>query len=142
MTPSTLNPSDPEQAPHPPGELTDGIRVISEGDGKVMHVEMTGKLHKSDYDHFVPRVERAISANKKVRILVHMHRFHGWDAGALWQDAKFDLKHFNHMERLAIVGETTWEKWMAVFCKPFTTATIRYFTSEEMEEAKRWIAEP
>jgi hypothetical protein len=64
-----------------------------------------------------------------------MHDFHGWDAGALWEDAKFDLKHFADIERLAFVGEKKWEKGMAQFCRPFTKATIRYF--DRSEEAGR-----
>jgi len=30
-----------------------------------------------------------------------MTGFHGWDAGALWEDIKFDIKHFGDIERLA-----------------------------------------
>ena len=100
---------------------------------------MTGKLHKKDYQHFVPIVEQAVQKHGKVRILVQMHNFQGWDGGALWEDVKFDLKYFNDIERLAIVGETAWEKWMATFCKPFTTASIRYFPSEQAAEARAWI---
>lgn len=58
---------------------------------------------------------------------------------ALWEDVKFDVKHFNDIERLAIVGESAWEKWMAAFCKPFTTAKIRYFPAEQLAEARAWI---
>jgi hypothetical protein len=28
---------------------------------------------------------------------------------------------------------------MAVFCKPFTTATIRYFDRSEADQAEAWI---
>ncbi len=60
-------------------------------------------------------------------------------AGAAWEDLKFDLKHFNHIERLAIVGETKWEKGMSVFCRPFTTAKIRYFDHTDIDKAREWI---
>lgn len=110
-----------------------------ENDGKLLVIRMTGKLHKDDYQHFVLIVEKAVQKNRKVRMLVQMHSFHGWDAGALWEDVKFDLQHFNHIERLAVVGEKIWEKWMATFCKLFTTATIRYFPSEQAAEARGWI---
>ena len=122
----------------PPPEMP-AIDVSTENDGKLVVIQMTGKVHKEDYRHFVPVVEDAIQKHGKVRLLVQMHNFHGWDAGALWHDVKFDAKHFNHIERLAIIGETTWEKWMAMFCKPFTTATIRYFPSEQAAEARAWI---
>jgi hypothetical protein len=69
-----------------------------------------------------------------------MQDFHGWEASALWQDIKFDFKHFADIERLAMVGDKKWEKWMSDFCRPFTTAKIRYFGKEEAEAAQRWVA--
>lgn len=61
--------------------------------------------------------------------------------GALWEDVKFDLKHFADIERLALVGDRKWEAAMAVFCKPFTTAKVRYFDQAQMEDGIRWINE-
>ena len=46
------------------------------------------------------------------------------------------------IERLAIVGEKTWHKWMTGFCKPFTSAEVRYFTHEELDAARAWVNEP
>lgn len=43
-----------------------------------------------------------------------------------------DVKHFNDIERLAIVGDSKGEKGMAIFCKPFTTATVRHFDVSEI----------
>ena len=109
--------------------------------GKVVEVKISGKLHKEDYEHFVPLFEKLIAQHGKLRLLVEMHGFHGWDAGALWQDIKFDLKHFKDIERLALVGESKWEKGMATFCKPFTSATIRYFDVAQAAAAKAWVEE-
>ena len=74
-------------------------------DGKILMIKLTGKLTKDDYEHFIPEVERLVKQHGKLRMLVQMHDFHGWTAGALWQDIKFDLKHFRDIERLALVGE-------------------------------------
>lgn len=59
----------------------------------------------------------------------------------MWEDIKFDLKHFNHIERLALVGDRKWEAGMAAFCKPFTTAKIRYFDQGHFDDALTWINE-
>jgi len=107
--------------------------------GKVLEIQLTGKLAKEDYDHFVPEVERLVKTHGKIRVLVEMHDFHGWSAGALWRDVKFDAKHFNDIERLAIVGETKWQHGMAVFCKPFTSAKIRYFDRPAIDQARAWL---
>jgi hypothetical protein len=89
----------------------------------------------------VPAVNRAVEQHGKIRMLVQMHDFHGWTMEALWQDIKFDLKHFRHIERIAFVGDRKWEHGMAVFCKPFTTATIRYFDKGNYDDAIQWIHE-
>jgi hypothetical protein len=61
--------------------------------------------------------------------------------GALWEDLKFDFKHFNDIERLAIVGESKWHEGMAWFCKPFTTAKVRYFGVDEAVDAREWVSQ-
>ena len=110
--------------------------------GKLVEVRLSGKLHKADYEHFVPVVEKAIAANGKIRVLMEMHDFHGWDLPALWQDIKFDRKHHQDIERIAMVGDKKWESGMAAFCKPFTGAKIRYFDVSDFVAARQWIAEP
>jgi hypothetical protein len=115
---------------------------LNEADGgKTLEVFLTGKLSKEDYDTFVPAVDQAIKAQGKIRMLAVMHDFHGWTASAMWEDTKFGARHFRDLDRLAMVGETTWQRGMAVFCKPFTTATVRYFPHDQIEEARAWLRE-
>jgi hypothetical protein len=108
--------------------------------GKLLEIQLTGKLVKEDYQHVVLALERLVKDHGKIRLLVEMHDFHGWTAGALWEDLKFDAKHFSHIERLALVGESKWQHGMAVFCKPFTAAKIRYFDRPAIDQARDWLA--
>jgi hypothetical protein len=117
------------------------IQLNEENDGKLLRVLVSGKLTKSDYEHFVPEFERLVQQHGKLRVLFDMTDFHGWDAGALWEDIKFDVKHFADIERLAIVGEKKWQHGMATFCKPFTKAKVRYFNHSETPEARMWLDE-
>jgi hypothetical protein len=109
--------------------------------GKTLEVFVSGKLVKEDYSTFVPGVDKAIAAHRKVRMLMVMHDFHGWTASAAWEDTKFGARHFNDIERLAMVGETKWQHGMAIFSKPFTTATVRYFEHDQIEAARSWLKE-
>ena len=115
------------------------VDMKEQAQGKIIAVRAGGKLSKEDYERFVPEFEQAVQEHGKIRVLLETHDFEGWDAGALWEDIKLDLKHFNHIEKLAIVGEKRWEEGMSKFCKPFTTAEIRYFDHGQADEAKAWI---
>jgi hypothetical protein len=115
---------------------------VSEGDrGRVLEVRVSGKLAHEDYERFVPEFERRVKEHGKVRVLFEMQEFHGWSAGALWDDIKFDVKHFSDIDRLAMVGDRKWEKGMSVFCTPFTTAKVRYFDQSEASAARAWLGE-
>lgn len=115
-------------------------RLTETNGGRVLEVSVSGKLTHDDYQHFVPAFERLVTRHGTIRVLFEMTDFHGWEAAALWDDMKFDLKHFSDIERLAMVGDKQWEKGMSVFCRPFTTATIRYFDRAALEEARTWLA--
>jgi len=112
--------------------------LSEENGGKLLEVRVSGKLTHDDYQHFVPAFERLVQQHGKIRVLFLMTDFHGWEAGALWDDIKFDLKHFSDIEKLAMVGEKMWEKGMSVFCRPFTSATIRFF--DDIEQARAWLS--
>lgn len=118
------------------------IHLEERNGGTVLAVHVSGKLAKADYEHFVPAFERLVQRHGKLRILFDMQDFHGWEAGALWEDIKFDAKHFADIERLAMIGETQWQHGMAAFCTPFTKATIRYFDHADAAEARAWLSEP
>ena len=107
--------------------------------GKVLVVRVSEKLQQADYEHLVPVFERLVRNHGKLRVLFDMTDFHGWEAGALWQDIKFDFKHSDDIERLALVGERKWQQGMATFCKAFTTATIRYFDHADATAARHWL---
>ena len=117
------------------------IEALERGTGKTLGFKLSGKLHDEDYQHFVPVVEAAVKTHGKVRLLAHFEDFHGWDLHALWDDTKFATRHCADVERIALVGDTQWEKWMAAVCKPFTMARLRYFEVKDLEAAWRWLEE-
>jgi hypothetical protein len=117
------------------------IETLPQSSDQVLGFRLSGKLHDEDYKHFVPVIDAALTRHPKVRLLAQFHDFHGWDLHALWDDIKFSTTHCTKLERIALVGDKTWEKWMAKVCKPFTMAKVRYFDASEMAAAQAWLAE-
>jgi hypothetical protein len=117
------------------------IEELSSPSESILGFKLSGKLHDKDYKTFVPRVDEAIAEEGKVRMLAWFHDFHGWDTHALWDDTKFATTHCTKIGRIALVGEKSWEVWMAKVCKPFTMAQIKYFDASEIDAAWQWLEE-
>ena len=90
--------------------MDQALEIVSSG--KLLHVRVSGKLTKESYETFTPLVDQLITEHGKLRVLFEMHDFHGWTAGAMWEDIKFDFKHWKDVERLAFVarpsGKLAW----------------------------------
>ena len=115
------------------------IATFDTGSPKVVGVKLSGALHDEDYRRFVPMIESILTAAGKVRLFVQFEEFQGWDMHAAWDDFKFALKHYSDFERIAMVGDRRWEKWMASVCKPFTKAKVKYFDRSEVDAAWKWL---
>jgi len=117
----------------------DEIQVEKAPAGTIVTLKFREKLDKGDYDRFVPMIESQIEHVSPIRLMVELHDFQGWTAGALWEDTKFAARHFNDIDRLAVVGDARWETGITMFVKPFTSADVRYFTVDAQEKARDWV---
>jgi len=60
------------------------VKLHEEAGGRIVILNLSGKIATEDYEHFIPEVERAVKVHGKARLLVRMHDFHGWSLGAVW----------------------------------------------------------
>ena len=115
-------------------------KILPETEGDFVALEVSGKLEELDFEIMVPLLQARIEEFNTIALLVVMRDFHGWTAGALWADTKFDLKHHGDFSRIAIVGDQRWEEWMAILAKPFTSADVRFFGPDQRDVALRWAS--
>jgi len=108
---------------------------------KILAFKLSGKLHDEDYKVFVPAVEDCLASEHEACLFAQLEDFQGWDLHAAWDDLKFGVKHYADFKRIALVGDRQWEKWMAMLCKPFTKAEVKYFDASQAESAWLWLRE-
>lgn len=117
------------------------LKPANDGSNLLVAV-VSGTLTHEDYEHFVPQVENMVEKHRKIRVLLDMVNFHGWKTGAMWDDTKFTFQHLCDIERIAMVGDQTWEKWMSACCRVCTCAEVRYFDWKDLTAARAWLDEP
>ena len=114
--------------------------IVAE-EGQFIRVRVSGKLTQSDYDALIPAWQRIIASQGAMRMLLVMDDFHGWELGAAWDDLHFGVTHARQVERIAVAGEESWQKWMIKLGKFFTPEKVKYFDHSELAEAERWARE-
>ncbi len=117
------------------------IVELQTGSPRIVAFKLSGKLHDEDYRRFIPAVESVLRVESRIRMLAQFEDFHGWDLHAAWDDFKFGMAHASDIERLALVGDRSWERWMARFCRPFMRAEVRYFDAADLNAAWEWVRE-
>lgn len=117
------------------------ITKLQPAKGNILSFVFSEKLQNKDYKIFSSEVEALIESQGKVRLLIKLVNFHGWDIKTAYEDIIFTIKNYNKLERLAIVGYKEWEKWMVKIAKPFTGAEVMFFSSDDIDDAWDWLLE-
>ena len=105
----------------------------------VVYTVARKKLTREDYNEIIPLLEEAIRKFGKIGWYFEMQDFKGWTPEAAWKDISFDFSNKEHLKKVAMVGDKSWEKGITQIMKPFTTAEIKFFPLEEKSKAKAWI---
>lgn len=115
------------------------FQFIPVHEGNIYAVRVSGKLHHEDYQKFLPELEALLVPNEKIALLIELDDFHGSDLSAIKDDISFGLKHNDSFEKVAIVGEKKWQRWMTLFSSPFLKGDIKYFNRAELQDAWDWL---
>ena len=68
-------------------------------------------------------------------------RFSGWEWRAAYDDAAFGIKHWNDIERVALIGDARWQALAAKITDRLMHADVRQFPVAERDAAWGWIQE-
>jgi hypothetical protein len=118
------------------------FEILERSTGNVIGMKVQGKLVHEDYAQFVPKLEKLIEEHGSIRCYCELTDFHGITPHALWDELKFDVKHFKDVERCAMVGDPSWHQWMTKTGQAiFSHAQMRYFDQSQSEEAWQWVSE-
>ncbi|MBY5957237.1 STAS/SEC14 domain-containing protein [Membranicola marinus] len=105
----------------------------------IIYLTVQQKLTNNDFDQIEQVVDSTIESFGKIRLYYEMKNYKGWTFQAFWRDLYMDLKYRNKVEKIAMIGEKIWEKWLSDAIKPFSGATVRFFAHPQKDQAKSWL---
>jgi len=105
-------------------------------------LRLSGVVQSSEFGAVQRTAASDINAGVKPRILAMLENFEGWEKGAKWGELDFLFGHGNDIEKIAIVGEPSWEGEALAFAGAgFRKAPVKFFPASELAAARSWLAE-
>lgn len=119
------------------------LYVLPETTGDIMVLQATDQLTAADYqDTFLPLFDHVKQRHPEPRLLLFLDpHFTGWQAGAIWEDAKFGLTHGQELFRCAVVGGPDWIEWATSLANHVTRGEVRHFSASQLLQAMHWLNE-
>ncbi|MDX1437422.1 MAG: STAS/SEC14 domain-containing protein [Anaerolineales bacterium] len=116
------------------------FEILEQSTSSTIGFKVAGKVSSEDYTVLLERIDKAISENEKINLLVLVEDFDGWDdLEAAKADYRFGREQYRHVERCAFVSDKNWHKWAIKVLDPFTRRTDeKFFEPEELDEAWQW----
>jgi len=117
------------------------IEKIADSSGNVIGFKCSGTITASDYKKMVPEVRALVEKEGNIRLLFDLSEFK-WEKMEAWlQDLKFGSEFRHEIQKMAIVGDTTWEKWITALAKPFYARDAKFFNTADINKAWAWLRE-
>ena len=117
------------------------FEFIPVSENNIFALRATGKLTDEDYQLFLPELGKLIEDCGPISLMIELVDFQGWEPKAAWDDFQFGMEHDKDFIRIAIVGQKSWEKWMASIGDAFTESKIRFFYKNNIQDAWDWLRE-
>ena len=108
-------------------------------DNGVLTINARGEITKADYERVLPEIDALIRKHGKLKFYINLEEIEGIEAGAVWEDLKFDWKHGGDYGKIAIIGDSKWEEWGTKISNPFFGAEAKFFYAEHAGEGWDWV---
>ena len=118
---------------------TAAVHRLPESHNNILGYRIAGKLQETDYDTLAMGMDEALQSADRVNLLLHLDDIEGIKRGALMDDWKFGRKYHEKTDRLAVVGDKKWEKWITKLSSPFYAQETKFFQSDKIPLAWQWL---
>jgi hypothetical protein len=117
------------------------IEIMTNQPDNILAFTAHGQVTGEDYESvLIPAVEAKLKEIDKIRLLYYLGSdFSGFEAEALWDDAKVGLQHLTAWEKIAVVSDN---QWMVGATKVFgfiLPCPVQVFEGNQLEEATEWL---
>ena len=108
--------------------------------GNALKITVPEKLNADDFPKIAPQIDSVIRQYGKIRLLIDVSRFEGWENNAALENhTKFVKTHQQKVERVAVIAGPKWQHWVIGLIRLFLHPEVKAYDKSDENEALRWI---
>ena len=114
--------------------------TIQQEEGNLRVVRITGLLRKCEMDAALAAEARKWGPGTRIKVLVMVEDFEGFERGADWGDLSFLIKYDHQIDKLAIVADPKWEiETLTLAGAGFRKGQVKFFPMNQLAQARAWL---
>jgi hypothetical protein len=99
--------------------------------GDLVHLTVRGRMTTPDQAALVFFITKAVQRHGRIRLLVTLDAFAGWEADEGWDDAGLRIPDDSAIVKAAFVGDARWQDEISAFVGTgFRAIPTEFFTEE------------
>ncbi|WP_171228047.1 MULTISPECIES: STAS/SEC14 domain-containing protein [unclassified Ruegeria] len=114
---------------------------VTDLEGPCVQISLLGKLDPEEYKQAERDLDALLHDRSGFRLLIDLREFDGWQGlSALAAHFRLASRHIGQLDRAAIVGDKSWQHMAQRVASHVLGTRTQFFPSEEIENAKTWLA--
>ena len=121
-------------------ESLGSIHLEFDDDANRLTIRLLGKLEPSAYEGVDEELDGWMAGRTGIRLLLDLREFDGWQGlGALGEHLGVVRNHRRVPERIAVVGDESWQKFGVTVLGNLFPGEVRYFDEDDYAGAEAWL---
>jgi hypothetical protein len=115
------------------------LTTLTESSGNALGLRISGDVTAMDYEAMTREVQALVDRHGEVNLLLDLGDFKLEGRDAWKADLAFGQAYRKKISRLAIVGDKTWQQFVAKVAEPFFARESKFFTTNDRDAAWAWL---
>ena len=114
-------------------------RILDGSGNGIVGIRIESKLSREEYELLNSYLEQLMQEIEPINFLCNLAE--GLDNQALWEEITCHIRSLPDYQRIAVVGEGGWVECGLKADEPRLKTQLKYFPSEQLDEAWHWVKE-
>ncbi|MBD3375167.1 hypothetical protein GF406_09040 [candidate division KSB1 bacterium] len=104
-----------------------------------IEIVLSDVVTTDEFQQVIHQLESLAKAHQHLNVLIDAVDVKSFGAKVMWEQYEFFKNYKSHLQRLAVVSDSSMHKKIQELFFKFTDTEFRLYSSDELEKARAWI---